>query len=155
MEETKRADTAKKLFLQGYNCAQSMAGAYADVLGLPFETAVRLASGFGGGIGRLREVCGAMCGAAFVLGAVYGYEDPKAFEAKKELYAHVQSVAAGFKQGNGFLRCRDLLGLDHTAAASPAPEKRDEAYYKKRPCPDIIWEAARVLQKHLEADGKL
>ncbi|MDO5601505.1 MAG: C-GCAxxG-C-C family protein [Oscillospiraceae bacterium] len=155
MEEKGRADRAKELFMQGYNCAQSVAGAYADLLELPFETAVRLASGFGGGIGRLREVCGAMCGAALVLGAVYGYEDPKAFAAKKELYEQVQQAAGAFQLENGFLRCRDLLGLDKDARPSALPERRSEEYYKKRPCADIVFTAADILQRRLQQDGKL
>lgn len=154
MEEMQRADKAKALFLQGYNCAQSVAGAYTDILGLPFETAVRLASGFGGGIGRLREVCGAMCGAVMVLGAVYGYDGPKAFEAKKELYEQVRQAAEGFRCETGFLRCRDLLGLPHDAEVSAVPEERSAAYYKRRPCPDIVWAAAAVLQRRLQQDGK-
>lgn len=154
-EKSIRADKAKAYFLEGYNCAQSVAGAYADVIGLPFETAVRLASGFGGGIGRLREVCGAMCGSVLVLSAVYGYEEAKAFAEKKELYEQVQDMAKGFVQENGFLRCRDLLGLEKNSATPATPEKRTVEYYKRRPCADIVWAAAAVLEEKLTEDGKL
>ena len=105
-----RREQAVSLFTQGYNCAQSLAGAFADVTGLERETMLRLASAFGGGMGRLREVCGAVTGSLLVLSMVYGYDTPETGEAKAQLYARVQELALAFEKQHGTYLCRELLG---------------------------------------------
>lgn len=143
-------EKAKSLFLEGYNCTQAVVGAFCEEMGLDKELALRIASPFGGGMGRLREVCGTVSGMFIVLGYLYGYDDPKDYERKKELYARVQELAGTFKEENGSIICRELLGLKGKDT-SPVPEKRTEDYYKKRPCPGLAAYAANLLEEYLEA----
>ncbi|MDD7699993.1 MAG: C-GCAxxG-C-C family protein [Eubacteriales bacterium] len=112
-----RADRAQALFFSGFNCAQSVAGAFADVTGLPEELLLRAASPFGGGFGRQREVCGAISGLCLVLGLCYGYDDPKADGEKAALYRDTQALCAAFRARFGSLLCRELL----SGAAKSAP----------------------------------
>ncbi|MCM1106465.1 MAG: C-GCAxxG-C-C family protein [Blautia sp.] len=144
-----RREKAMSLFEQGYNCTQSVVLAFADLFGIPEETLAQLVSAFGGGMGRLREVCGSMSGVFFVTGMLYGYHEPKDFEGKKELYAKVQELAGRFEAQNGSIVCRELLGLDHRRDV-PEPSKRTEEYYKKRPCKELIGSAAELLEKFME-----
>lgn len=143
-----RGDRAYELFMLGFNCTQSVAGAFSDLMGMDFDTVVRLASGFGGGIGRLREVCGTFSGAVMVLNAIYGYSDPKAVKAKTELYSEIQQLAAQFTADNGSLICRELLGLAKPEG-SPIPSERTGEYYQKRPCPELCRYAANMLEEYL------
>ena len=144
---------AADLFLSGSNCAQAVLLAFSDVTGMDHQTAAKFSSSFGGGMGRLREVCGAVTGMFFVLSVLYGYEDPKADEKKTELYTRVQTLAQAFAKENGSIVCRELLGLKEKTQA-PTPEKRTAAYYAKRPCGQLVAQAANLLQDHLEANGK-
>ena len=138
-----RGERAKALFYEGYNCAQAVFCAFDDITGFDRETAARLASSFGGGMGRLREVCGAVSGALLVLGSVGGYAEPNDPEAKKVHYALVQEFARRFREKNGSIVCRELLsGLG--VSEGGAPEARTEEFYKKRPCPELIADAARI-----------
>ncbi len=147
-ETVSRAELARELFLSGYNCSQAVACAFCDVTGLDIDTAARLASSFGGGLGRLREVCGTVSGAALVLGIARGYSDPKDFEAKKRHYALVQEFARRFSEQNGSIVCRELLsGIGVTTGG--APEARTSAYYAKRPCPALAASAAGILEELL------
>lgn len=143
-----RPEQAYENFLTGYNCCQSVAVAYADLLGLSSEMAARLSSGFGGGMGRLREVCGAVSGMVFVASALKGYSDPKDNAQKKELYALVQKLAGAFERENGSIVCRELLGLS-VKKEDPTPSERTEGYYKKRPCPELVRMAAEILEREL------
>lgn len=152
MDVTKRAERAQELFLQGYNCAQAVVLTFEDVLvahGLDPVVATRLASPFGGGMGRMREVCGAVSGMLMVLGVVEGYDDPKANKAKKELYQTVQQLAGAYRDENGSIVCRELLGLGKGPDA-PTPEQRSATYYRKRPCAELCACAARILAEHLQ-----
>ena len=145
------AELARELFMQGYNCAQAVVCAFCDVTGLEIDAAARMASSFGGGLGRLREVCGTVSGAALVLGIVRGYADPEDYAAKKAHYALVQDFARRFREANGNIVCRELLkGIGATEGG--APETRTEAYYKKRPCPNLAYCAAEILDEMLK-DG--
>ena len=144
-----RGDRAYELFLQGYNCTQAVVGAFADVIGMDFDMAVRFGSGFGGGMGRLREVCGTFSGAVIVINVLYGYSDPKNVQAKAELYARIQELAAKFKEENGSIVCRELLGLDGGAGRS-TPELRTAEYYKKRPCKELVRMAADLLEAYTQ-----
>ncbi|MBQ3264905.1 MAG: C_GCAxxG_C_C family protein [Ruminococcus sp.] len=139
---------AEQNFYRGYNCAQSVLIAFYDVTGLEEETAAKLASSFGGGLGRMREVCGAVSGAAMVLGLVRGYSDPDDREAKKAHYARVQEFARRFREQNGSIICRELLSGVKTVEGNE-PEARTEEYYKKRPCADLCRRAAEILEKML------
>lgn len=140
-------ETAVSYFKQGYNCAQSVVMAFADVTGLDVKQSARLASSFGGGLGRMREVCGAVSGMATVLGILYGYDDPKAPGAVQEHYARVQEVAGKFKELNGSIICRELLG--EKAPVTATPEPRTAEYYKKRPCADLVGIAAEILDDYI------
>ena len=139
---------AIEYFKQGFNCAQSVAMAFADVTGLGAKQSARLASSFGGGLGRMREVCGAVSGMAFVLGALYGYDDPKVTGASATHYARVQEVAGKFKELNGSIVCRELLGGNPSTGG--APEPRTAEYYKKRPCAELVGIAAEILDDYIE-----
>lgn len=148
-----KGDKAKKLFEEGYNCSQAVFGAFADDLGIDFKLAVQIASGFGGGMGRLREVCGAVTGMFMVLSMKYGYNDPDATEEKKAIYKDVQCLAEKFRADNGSIVCRDLLGLSIKGADSPVPEKRTEKYYKKRPCNELCKYAGDLLEEFISERG--
>ena len=147
-----RPEQAYENFKSGYNCCQSIAVAYADVLGLSPEMAARLSSGFGGGMGRLREVCGAVSGMVFVASAVKGYSDPRDNAQKKELYALIQKLAGEFERENGSIVCRELLGLS-VKKENPTPSERTESYYKKRPFPELVRMAAESLERELFTKG--
>lgn len=151
--ETK-GQLARSYFEQGYNCCQAVLGAFAEELGLDFETAMLLSSSFGAGMGRLREVCGTVSGMFMVLGMKYGYKSPKVFETKKELYQKVQTLAQRFKAENGSIICRELLGIEQKGASEPTPEKRTEAYYKKRPCPELVEYAADLTEAFIQTQEK-
>jgi C_GCAxxG_C_C family probable redox protein len=145
------AQRARENFLEGYNCSQSVVAAFCDVLKLDRQQALRMASSFGGGMGRLREVCGCVSGMFMIVGFLYGYDDPKAYEGKRELYGRIQDLAGQFKKANGSIICRELLGVagqDH----SPIPGKRTEEYYKKRPCPNLAAFTAELLAEYIQAN---
>ena len=140
-----KAEKAKKLFKEGYNCSQAVLGAWCEELDMSFDMAMRLSQSFGGGMGRMREVCGACTGAFMVLGLKYGTPDATDGQAKKELYEIVQKFAGRFKEENGFdsIVCRDLLGLP--GASVPKPAERTDEYYKKRPCVELVGISAGLL----------
>lgn len=138
---------AKSLFEQGYNCAQAVLLAFDDITGLETETAAKLSSSFGGGMGRLREVCGAVSGMFAVAGITNGYSDPKATEEKANHYAFIQHLAAEYKKENGSIICKELLGLP--GAQEPVPEARTADYYRRRPCGEYVAYAAKLLAEQL------
>ena len=142
------AEKAYELFLNDYNCAQSVLCAYEDVTGFEPETAARLASSLGGGMGRLREVCGAVSAALLVLGLVCGYSDPGDQEAKTLHYQRVQEYARRFREANGSIICRELLE-DVPVTPGDAPEARTPEYYAQRPCPQLVRQAAAILDEML------
>ena len=144
-------ERARELFLKGYNCAQAVACAFCDVTGLSMAQSARMASSFGGGLGRLREVCGTVSGACLVLGIARGYADPGDYAAKKAHYALVQAFAHRFREANGSIVCRELLKWAG-ATEGGAPEARTAEYYKKRPCPNLAYCAAEILDEMLK-DG--
>lgn len=146
---TKHEEKARMLFLEGYNCAQAVYAAFCDVTGVDAEDALRLSSSFGGGIGRLREVCGAVSGMAMVAGAVAGYSEAKAPEKKDAHYALIQRLCTSFKTEFGSYICRELLALP-TGPYEPTPAKRNRAFYQRRPCADFVAGAARILDAWLE-----
>lgn len=147
------SEKAMDFFKQGYNCSQSVVLAFCDKTGLDEQTSLKIASSFGGGMGRLREVCGAVSGMFMVAGLLYGYCDPKDHNAKTEHYKLVQSLAEKFRQENGSIICRELLGLG-AGADKPVPELRTEQYYKKRPCAEIVGCAAKIMAEYIESREK-
>lgn len=143
-----RAVKARALFEQGYNCAQAVFLAFLDETGLDEKTAARISSSFGGGMGRLREVCGAVSGMFLVLGTLRGADDPKDSETKTAQYRDIQELARRFRESNGSIVCRELLGLTEKTS-EPTPEKRTADYYKKRPCSELVAQAAQLLDEFL------
>jgi C_GCAxxG_C_C family probable redox protein len=142
-------DCAVKLFREGYNCSQAILGVYCDKLNLDFKTAIKLSSSFGGGMGRLREVCGAVSSMFMIAGLKYGYTDPKNISLKQKHYELIQKLAERFKDKNGSIICRELLvlNLHHD---SPSPDERTEEYYNKRPCTEIIKSTAAIIDDLLQ-----
>ena len=135
---------AEKLFKEGYNCSQAVIGVFCDELNLDRETAFKIASSFGGGMGRMREVCGAVSGMFMVAGLKLGYTSPTDNDAKKEHYALIQKMAKKFKEENGAIVCRELLG--ETADTGSTPTPRTENFYKKRPCGEYVRIAADIAE---------
>lgn len=138
-----RVEKAKMLFKQGFNCSQSVFAACADIYGMDEQTALRVAASFGGGIGRMRQTCGAACGMFLLAGLQNGSAIPGDTEGKKRNYELVQHLAEKFKQENGSLICSELLGIA-PQAQEPTPEARTEAYYQKRPCVEMVASAVRI-----------
>lgn len=138
-----KGEKAEMLFKSGCNCSQAVAAAFAEEIGMSEDTVKRLTIGFGGGMGRMREVCGAVSAMTFVISALYGGD-------KGEIYERVQTVAKEFKEQNGSVVCRELLGLSSKGFDSSDPEERTKAYYKKRPCPQIVKDAADILDKYIK-----
>ena len=144
------AQKAFELFKSGYNCAQAVAVAFCDVTGLTEIQAARMASAFGGGMGRMREVCGAVSGMFMVLGFLYGYEDPKDDATKKELYTQVQALAEDFKKDAGSIICREIL---KNPPSDPKPTPRTAEFYQKRPCTRMVMLAATLLDEYIAQKG--
>lgn len=154
IEESMYGKKAGELFGEGYNCAQSIFLAFSDLYEIDRETAARLSSSFGGGMGRLREVCGAVSGMFMAAGCIFGYDSPNDYEGKKEHYARIQKLAEEFRECHGTIICRELLGLDHKKD-EPIPEKRTQTYYKKRPCRTMVETAACILEEYLEENQRI
>ncbi|MBR2048223.1 MAG: C_GCAxxG_C_C family protein [Oscillospiraceae bacterium] len=138
---------AAELFLQGYNCAQAVAVAFCDVTRLTESQAAKMASAFGGGMGRMREVCGAVSGMLMVLSLCYGYDTPGDDVSKKELYTRVQALAARFRAENGSIICREIL---KNPPSDPNPTPRTADFYAKRPCAKMVMTAGRLLDEFME-----
>ena len=139
---------AMELFVGGYNCAQAVAVACCDVTGLDEKQTAKMVSAYGGGMGRLREVCGAVSGMLFVLGCLYGYDNSDADETKKELYTQVQGLAAGFREQCSSIICRELLD---NPPSDPNPSPRTAEYYKERPCTLMVKTAAVLMDEFIAA----
>lgn len=148
---SQHADKACQLFAEGLNCAQAVLVAFSDVTGLDKEISMRLSSSFGGGMGRMREVCGT-CSAMFMIaGILYGLDEGSTHEDKSEHYKRIQLLAEQFKEKHETILCRDLLkGLSVTS--TPEPEKRTEQYYKVRPCIKFVRTAAEILDAYISAN---
>ena len=140
-------EKACALFRQGYNCSQAVLGAFADDLNLDRDVAMKLACSFGGGIGRMREVCGAVSGMMMVCGILHGYSTPETGAVKAEHYRLVQEMAHEFRSQTDSLICRDLLG--GTASTLPTPTARTNEFYAQRPCERLIFLAASIAEKHM------
>ena len=143
-------EKAEKFFLEGYNCAQAVFMAYSDLTGISEETSAKISSSMGGGLARLREVCGAVSGMALAAGAIYGYTDTKDAAAKKEHYTFVSSLCFKFKEEMGSYICKELLALPENTPYCANAEERTQAFYKKRPCVECVKYAARLLDEAIE-----
>ena len=141
-------NNAGELFQEGYNCAQAVVCAHCEKLGVDKDTALKIAAPFGGGMGRLREVCGAVSGMFMVLGMKENCLDSNDHEAKKNLYEKVQMLAKKFEEEFGSIVCRELLGLNEKHS-EVTPEKRTAEYYKKRPCKEMVQFASDLIEKEL------
>lgn len=144
-----RKELAMQNFKKGYNCAQAVLLAFADLIDIDKDTLAKIASPFGGGMGRMREVCGSVSGMLLANGYLNGYSSPQAKEEKMELYANVQELAGKFKEQNGSIICRELL--NGVAPTNPVPEERTAEYYKKRPCVELVGMAAEILDNYLQS----
>ena len=151
--ENERIEKAVELFKEGFNCSQAVVGAFADKYGFTREQALKMSASFGGGIGRMRETCGAACGLFMLAGLETGSTDGADRDGKATNYALVQELAEEFKQRNGALRCADLLGLSKKEPIVSTPEARTNQYYAKRPCVKMVEEAARIWCEYLEKQG--
>ena len=146
-----KVELAKSYFKEGYNCCQAVVLAFKDEMGLDEHAALAIASSFGGGVGRLREVCGAVSGMCLVAGMLYGYTDPKAKAEKADHYKLIQQMAADFTARNGSIICRVLTGIEKD---NHIPTERTAEFYKKRPCAELVGDAAAILEKVI-ADKKV
>ena len=140
-----KSEKAKELFKSGYNCSQSVLGVFCEELGLDFNTAMKISSSFGGGMGRMREVCGTVSGMFMAAGLMFGGDN----SSKAELYAKIQDLAERFKKENGSIICRELLqGIE--SSTSPVPDERTEKYYKKRPCVELVGDAVEIFESYVK-----
>ena len=157
---------AQAFFEEGYNCSQSVFLAFADRYGFSRELAAKMSASFGGGVGRLREVCGAVSGMALVCGLECGATEGADQEGKAANYEQMQALAARFQERNGSLICRELLGLEGKTKVSSSepsaieggmgnhqPQARTAAYYAIRPCKEIVGSAAEILESWLADRG--
>lgn len=149
MELEERIGKAVELFKSGFNCAQSVVTAFADMYGFTEEQALHMSASFGGGIGRMRMTCGAACGLFMLAGLEKCATEGNDRASKAENYALVQQLAEEFKKRNGSLICAELLGLKKPEGSS-MPEERTAQYYAKRPCARMVEEAARIWVEHLQ-----
>lgn len=152
-----RVEKARRLFKEGgYNCCQAVVLAYNDLFDLEDETAAAISSGFGGGMGRMREVCGSVSGMTLLAGLMKPASDPSVKDWRTANYALVQEMAGDFKALNGSIVCKELLGLVPMGSGSPAPKEspvpsdRTPEYYKKRPCEELVGIAARIVGEKLK-----
>ena len=146
----KEKERAIELFKEGFNCSQSVFVAFSHRFGIDEDTAKKVSAGLGGGLGRMREVCGAVSGAAMVIGSICSAVDGKDSENKQKNYELVREFADRFTKRNGSIICRELLGLDVKMEKSAKPENRTAEYYKKRPCVELVSDAVEILSELIE-----
>ncbi len=142
-------EKAVQLFESGCNCAQAVFVAFNDVMNLDEKTALKVSSSFGGGFGRMREVCGAVSGMCMVLGALYGYDDIESQTLKKEHYARIQQCMKKFGEINGTYICRELIGEEGKDTGT-TPTQRNDGFYKRRPCSELVRIAAEITDDYIK-----
>lgn len=148
IDPDQRQAAAEEYFLKGYNCCQSVLMAFRDVIGLDEDATLKLSSGLGGGMARMREVCGTVTAMAVIAGFLLPACDPSNMDERTANYALVQDLAGRFRERKGSILCRDLLGLS-AGVQAPAPSERTAAYYKERPCTGIVGLAARIVAEYM------
>lgn len=146
-----RVEEAVRTFESGYNCAQSVFVTYADLFGMDRQTALKISCPMGGGVGRMREVCGAVSAMSMLAGLKYGNTDPDDQEAKTYMYQLVQDMSSRFRQDMDSIVCRELL-KDVPLSTGAAPQKRDKTFYETRPCSRIIALASKIIEDMLLTD---
>ena len=149
-----RAKRAEENFKSGLNCAQSVVLAFSDLTGMSEEDLLRVSAPFGGGVGRMREICGTVSAMAMVAGLLFYHAKTPTLAEKSALYAREQELAARFREKEGSIVCRELLA-GVTSDCSPQAEARTPEYYKKRPCSMLCAEAAKILEEYLQEQGIL
>ena len=143
-----RRETAMEYFKNGYNCSQALVMTFQDLIPVEPNLLLKMSSSFGGGMGRLREVCGAVTGMFMVAGFLYGFDGSGSTGEKAEHYGRIQELAHRFEEEHGSIICREMLGLS-ARRDTPVPEERTKEYYKKRPCVGIVGDAAEILEKYI------
>jgi len=154
MTKDERIIKARELFLNGYNCSQSVFCAYADDFNIPFELALKVSASFGGGISRMRETCGAVCGMAMLVGMKEGQTLPNDPQQKQKNYKIVQELAAQFREMHGSIKCSELLGLRKNTPIVSVPDERTAEYYRKRPCLRMIESAVALYEDWKQTNTK-
>jgi len=144
---------ARELFMSGYNCSQSVFMALSDLYGIPGQQAARLSASFGGGVGRLREMCGACSAMALLEGLESGATDAADKEGKQANYKNVQLLVHRFAEQNGSYICRELLQLRKDAPTPPVPDERTAEYYRQRPCLRMVETATRIYCERYNNKG--
>lgn len=147
-----RYEKAKENFKKGYNCSQSVLMTYADVIDADIDTVLKLAEGFGGGMGRMRLTCGAVSGMCMLAGLMYSKAAPGDIDTRTKVYAVVRDMCAEFAKKHGSVICGELLGTSMPKDNSPRPEARTSDYYKRRPCLDCVGDCAAIAEKYLFGD---
>lgn len=143
-----RRETAMEYFKNGYNCSQALVMAFQDLVPVEPELLLKMSSSFGGGMGRLREVCGAVTGMFMIAGFLYGFDGSESTGEKAEHYGRIQELAHRFEEEHGTIICREMLGLS-VRRDTPVPEERTKEYYKRRPCVEIVGDAAEILEQYI------
>ena len=155
IDPEERQERAEKLFMEGYNCCQAVLLAFEDVLETDRDTLLRISSGFGGGMARMREVCGAVSAMAMIAGFLSPATDPSDMQKRRDNYALVQNFASQFKERQGSIVCREILGLRKPSAGepfeNPMPSQRTPEYYKTRPCAATVGLAARIVADYIKS----
>ena len=147
-----RVQHAVELFMSGYGCSQSVVAAFADLYGLSQKQAVLMAAGFGGGVGRMRMMCGAVSGMVMLAGLSDGQSEPGDREGKAHCYQVVQQLLAKSKEENGSIICAELLGISgEVPMGNFVPDERNAEYYRKRPCAAKVESAARIFAEYLDS----
>ena len=144
-----RQKKAEALFKSGYNCAQSVFGAFCDDLGIDFDTAMKISEGFGAGMGRMRLTCGAVSAMTMVAGMMLSRGSEEG-DTRAEVYESVHNMAGEFAKNNGSIICGDLLGLNKEKVYNPNPEERTKEYYKKRPCLELVKDCVKIIERHFK-----
>ena len=146
-------EKARELFLEGYNCSQSVFVAFSHRFGIDESTAKKISAGLGGGLGRQREVCGAVSAAAMVLGDAAAAQDGADQKTKKENYELVREFCDRFREKHGSIICREIL-MESEKNTGAAPDERTTEYYKKRPCLQVVEDSAEILIQMLSEKGR-
>lgn len=152
VDKQAKIELARDLFVHGHSCAQSVAAAYAGEMGLPQQTVLRLAGGFGGGLGGMRVTCGATVAMAMVASTLVGYDDPQDMQTKRHLYALIRRMCEQFTAQYETLTCRTLL-INAGIAVKNTPSERTPEYYRTRPCVRYVMACAGILADTLNEEG--
>lgn len=147
-----RKELAKKYFEEGYACSQAVCMAFSDVVNLNKEVLEKISLPLGGGLGRLRLTCGAVTGMALVIGLIF----TNGKESKTDVYEITREVVSRFEKEHDSIICKELLeDANINVVVAGNPEERTEEYYKKRPCAELVYNAAKILEEYLVEKGVL